>query len=331
MADAWVDAYAKDFINVEAAAREVKQSITETLQGGALNIHLVETRAKSLDSVREKIERKGYGNPARQFDDIIGARVLTLFEHSVPETVERLRAKFDVDDSRSGNKTQDLQMKQVGYRSHHLVVKVRRPNSTPVGNVLKRTYIEIQVKSILAHSWAEIEHSLRYKIGDGIPHALGRRFDALAGALELADREFSGIEAETVELVSAKSARYRNGDDLADPLSTVQLLALLAASRPSMVSLGPHNLVLPVEDAFRYAKVLTKCGFSTVGTVRERLAQNDVLGVLDRYVQLRGSGNLGESSAVIVIAAVVGLQDRKHFSSVSAFVADVHLAEAIFG
>ena len=328
-AERWVTSYAGNFHNVEAAAKVVEETIYDTLQGRALDVHLVKTRAKSLDSVREKIERQEYGNPAAQFDDLIGARVITLFEHAVPEAIDYLRGRFDVDEERSVNKTQALKMRQVGYRSHHLVVKARRPGDGPVGDVLRRTFIEIQVKSVLAHSWAEIEHSLRYKIGTGIPQELGRRFDALAGALELADREFSGIETETVDFVKAKAERYRSGQDLSDSLSTVQLLAVLASSRPGMDPLGPHDLVLPIEDAFRYAKVLNKCGFSTAEMIRSRIATNDVLTVLDRYVELRGIGDLQRSSAIVVIAAIVGLASPEIFRSVTAFVSDPLLIEAL--
>ena len=41
--------------------------------------------------------------------------------------------------------------------------------------------------------WAEIEHDLAYKSTEGIPRVLRRRFARLAGLLEVADAEFTGI------------------------------------------------------------------------------------------------------------------------------------------
>ncbi len=50
--------------------------------------------------------------------------------------------------------------------------------------------VEIQVRSILQHTWAEIEHDLGYKSALAIPKQIRRRFSRLAGLLEIADSEF---------------------------------------------------------------------------------------------------------------------------------------------
>lgn len=50
-----------------------------------------------------------------------------------------------------------------------------------------------QVRSILQHAWAEIEHDLGYKSGAPIPAPIRRRFSRLAGLLEIGDSEFAHI------------------------------------------------------------------------------------------------------------------------------------------
>lgn len=328
-ADAWLDKYRREFASYRAAATEIEVQIIDALKGHSLNVQLVETRAKSPDSVAEKIKRRSYGDPARQFDDLLGARVITLFDHSVADAVKKLRGRFDVDDARSTDKTKGLRLRQVGYRSHHLVLKARKTGLGATADILKRTYVEVQVRSVLSHAWAEIEHSLRYKIGDGIPQELGRRFDALAGVLELADREFSGIEQATVELVTTKSNRYRDGLDLGDALSTIQLLAALKSNRPAMRPLGPHGLALSIEDAFRFAKLLGDCGKSTVESLVTSLANNEVLGAIARYAELSDFPlDPDEASAIVAIGAVIGIDNRELFGTVEAF-KDPHLSEAL--
>jgi len=328
-ADAWLLKYRSEFESYKAAASEIEVQIVDALKGHSLNVQLVETRAKSPDSVAEKIRRRQYGDPARQFDDLLGARVITLFDHSVEDAVTKLRGRFDVDDMRSINKTKALRLRQVGYRSHHLVLKARKTGLGTTADILKRTFVEVQVRSVLSHAWAEIEHSLRYKIGSGIPEELGRRFDALAGVLELADREFSGIEQATVELVVSKSMRYRNGSDLDEALSTIQLLAALKSNRPDMRTLGPHGLVLSIEDAFRFAKLLQDCGKSTVESLVASLTNNEVLGAIARYAELSDFPlDPDEASAIVAIGAVIGIEDRDLFESVEAF-KDPHLSEAL--
>jgi hypothetical protein len=58
---------------------------------------------------------------------------------------------------------------------------------------------ELQIRSILQHAWAEIEHDLQYKTKEAIPRELQRRFARLSGLLELADDEFIGLRQNIIE------------------------------------------------------------------------------------------------------------------------------------
>lgn len=59
---------------------------------------------------------------------------------------------------------------------------------------------EVQVRTILQHAWAEIEHDIQYKAVATLPLEIRRRFMTLAGLLEIADREFQALEDEDVRL-----------------------------------------------------------------------------------------------------------------------------------
>lgn len=53
---------------------------------------------------------------------------------------------------------------------------------------------EIQIRSIIQHAWAEIEHDLGYKSQKAVPPPVRRQFFRLAALLELADNEFTRLK-----------------------------------------------------------------------------------------------------------------------------------------
>ena len=58
----------------------------------------------------------------------------------------------------------------------------------------KNLKFEIQIRSILQHAWAEIEHDIGYKSALGIPKEIRRKFSRIAGLLETADENFCEVK-----------------------------------------------------------------------------------------------------------------------------------------
>lgn len=61
---------------------------------------------------------------------------------------------------------------------------------------------EIQIRSILQHAWAEIEHDLGYKGITSIPDAYKRNFNRVAALLESADLEFDRLKKDLIKYES---------------------------------------------------------------------------------------------------------------------------------
>lgn len=92
------------------------------------------------------------------------------------------------------DKRKAIDPEKFGYMSLHYVVKLNENRLTlPEYKNYKDKKIEIQIRTILQHTWAEIEHDLGYKSQVEIPREIRRSFSSLAGLLEIADREFIGI------------------------------------------------------------------------------------------------------------------------------------------
>lgn len=166
-----------------------------------LPTHNVSARAKSLDRFAAKASKPDpkdptmpkYTEPMQQIEDMAAVRVITYVLRSLQPVEEVVHREFRVVD-RSDKSDHLLETAQVGYRSIHLIVEMKPERA---GLLEYRDFAglkaEVQIRTILQHAWAEIEHDMRYK-----PHAepnriLSQRFTALAGLIEVGDREFEQI------------------------------------------------------------------------------------------------------------------------------------------
>lgn len=82
-------------------------------------------------------------------------------------------------------------MDKFGYRSLHYVLTLKGNRSKLTEyKKFKNIKVEIQIRTILQHSWAEIEHDIGYKGETEIPDFAKRTFYRIAALLETADIEF---------------------------------------------------------------------------------------------------------------------------------------------
>lgn len=105
-----------------------------------------------------------------------------------------IEEEFIVDTDNTIDKRTALDPDRFGYLSLHYVVQLNTARCEwPEYRAYQGLKAEIQIRSILQHTWAEIEHDLGYKSKIEIPRKIQRDFFRLAGLLELADKEFMGI------------------------------------------------------------------------------------------------------------------------------------------
>lgn len=217
-----------DLRGVATAARE---AVREALRPANLELHQVDARAKALSSAVAKVRRKQYGRPWQQLTDQVGVRVIVYYAEDVDRAAAAIRGTFEIDEGRSVDKRRDLQLRQFGYRSVHLLIRLGK-QLPPQLERFGRMWIEVQIRSLLEHGWAEIEHEICYKAGVHFPDSLLRRFGALAGTLEILDLQFSGLREEREALIDSLVKGYLDGNQLDDKLDAARLVALLEAQRP---------------------------------------------------------------------------------------------------
>lgn len=147
-------------------------------------------RTKGIDSLSGKLDRKsGKYADLTDITDLVGIRVICYFSDTVDLVAQVLSNEFVVDEENSVDKRKTLKDNQFGYVSLHYICSLKDEDLAkhPEFSGIR---FEIQLRSVLQHAWAEIEHDLGYKSSFGVPHAITRNFSRVAGLLEIADGQF---------------------------------------------------------------------------------------------------------------------------------------------
>ncbi len=210
-------------------ASEAIGLLTKILDEVGINYLSVTGRAKAVASFAAKASReedgaREFSDPINQIGDLIGVRVITYVRSDVAAVVAALGDELTILDDRDlGEET--ASEGRFGYASRHLQVRLPEAVAAAHPNISDRQ-VQVQIRTVLQHAWAEFEHDIRYKGSVPEEHRseFNRRFILAAGLLELADVEFSTIRDRLREGVGEVDSHE---DD--DPrITTAELSAFLA-------------------------------------------------------------------------------------------------------
>jgi ppGpp synthetase/RelA/SpoT-type nucleotidyltranferase len=194
--------YDRDEELYERFCARIEGLLLELLEASKIKFSAVTSRLKKRDEFSKKIRDPKYKS-ARDVTDIAGARVITYFEDDIDRVFFLIRDNFEIDIQNSIDKRQAPRPDQFGYQSFHLVTLLSSPRvALPEYQVFQGLKTEIQIRSVLQHAWAEIEHGLGYKRQAGVPASVRRRFSRIAGLLELADGEFVAVRNDATTTTS---------------------------------------------------------------------------------------------------------------------------------
>jgi len=295
----------------EDLADVVRRILEESLNHRRIKVHSVQARAKDPSSFGRKAAQPSdvdptqpqYPRPLEQITDLAGVRVITYFPGTLSDIDKVLSTEFDVVE-RSDKGALLIEEDRFGYQSIHYLVRLTAQRAgLPEYGRFAGAVAEIQVRTILQHAWAEIEHDIQYKSASVIPAAIRRRFMALAGMLEVADREFQLIQDEDKRLTAEARKRVAGGQLGHVEITPDALKAFLDKT------LGPDGRI--ADWSYNWtARLLRRLGFITLDQVEKCIRGYDD----DRLSRIASGGRQGQTTRFecMLLAGMGDNYIRKH-------------------
>ena len=190
-----IEKYEEKYTFYQEFTEKMKSLVERILHKQNIPIHSIVSRTKTKNSLENKIAHAGDKYDCLEnITDLAGIRIITYYEDQIDQVAKFIRQEFCVDEENSVDKRKMLAPDRFGYLSLHLIVKLPLERvQLPEYAQFKECKVEIQIRSILQHAWAEIEHDLEYKNQANVTDETRRQFSRLAGLLEFADLEFEKI------------------------------------------------------------------------------------------------------------------------------------------
>ena len=325
-------------LKIYNSLEQVTNGLLSTLiSNKSIEIHSITSRVKSESSLVGKITRTGKNyKDLSEITDVVGIRITTYFSDHVDLISEVITNEFQVDKDNSIDKRQAISPDRFGYMSLHMVVEhSTKRTKLPEYKTFKGIKFEIQIRTILQHAWAEIEHDIGYKSKAQVPHALRRRFSRLSGLLELADEEFFAIRNEIEGYKSSLESNIT--ENPSSVLLDLDSLESFVNTNPDVIKLDKElsqifNADLIESSRDNFSSTLNYFNALGVNTIEELKAKYEqTIPYIPKFLEhwLGDAPNYGEInkgiSLLYVAYVYLGINDKPHLYNI--FLANVNFGE----
>lgn len=216
-------------------AQIIPEKLKSFFEEAGLLVAALEHRVKTESSLSGKLRLKGSKyRDLLDITDILGLRVITFYIDDVDKVASVVERLFEIDWENSIDKRKAHEIDSFGYLSLHYICRIPESLfSDPEHPEINKIRFEVQMRTLLQHAWANMNHDTGYKSGVEIPKVYMRNMSRLAGMLELCDDEFSRIRRELAD--------YRRNVQQLVASGNLSEVALDGDSFRSYLELGPFD------------------------------------------------------------------------------------------
>ena len=259
--EAILEEYRRQLPLFQQQEKAVCERIREVFAEAGLLVASVESRVKAEASLAGKLELKGgkYKSLA-DITDIVGVRVITFYVDDVDKVASAVERLFEVDWENSVDKRKYSEIDSFGYQSLHYICHLP---DTPYR-------FEIQMRTVLQHAWANMNHDTGYKSGVEIPKRYVRNMSRLAGMLELVDEQFSQIRTELTDYRRRVRALVASGNLDEVPIDTDTFRSFLEMEPFGQLNrriAAMNQAEIQEVSLMHYLAVFQELGFKTLGDI----------------------------------------------------------------
>jgi putative GTP pyrophosphokinase len=203
MPDIRIDQFTEQYSLYDAFRVRLYDLLRTLMSERDIDVHLIESRTKTIKSFSEKISRPGksYGSKIDEVADLCGCRIITYYQDDCEKVATLLKGEFLVKEEELSHQPNALAADRFGYISAHYIVSMSKQRAKLTEwQPYKNLKAEIQVRTVIQHAWSAVSHAVQYKEEAQVPSKLQRRLNRIAGLFELADEEFMGIRDQRLLL-----------------------------------------------------------------------------------------------------------------------------------
>ena len=258
----------------------VHTKLDEICQNASIRPLGIEHRVKSEKSLAGKLERSaGWYTSFEELTDILGARVILFFADEIDMVGRLVENAFSIDREKSSDKRALIKADSFGYLSLHYICYFSPDSGYPAELCGKK--FEIQIRTVLQHAWAAINHDLGYKSEFGVPRSVTREFSRIAGLLEIADDEF--VRTRDHMRAYTEEIRQKIIDDKADDVAIDSISLNEYVKRNTKMQRLLQEIAQSTGseirdiDAEGYIVQLRFLGVETLGDLQKLMEKNRVL------------------------------------------------------